>query len=274
MEIKENQIILIDKPKYWTSFDVVKKIKIGHKLKKIGHGGTLDPLATGLLVLATGKETKNLSGILAMPKTYQAEFILGATTPSLDTEFYPKELNDCEKINTDSILEVINEKFLGEISQRPPLFSAVKINGERAYKLARKGKNQESDNKPEEKPIKIYRFATNSFEYLDINDLYERHFDYNPYSKPFEDNIFEKKKRRLDDPDFWNDKEKIGKLVEERNFPGKVILLKAEITCSSGTYIRSLARDLGGSLQIHGYLLSLQRTSIGNYNLQNAQKII
>jgi tRNA pseudouridine55 synthase len=273
MEIKENQIILIDKPKYWTSFDVVKKIKIGHKLKKIGHGGTLDPLATGLLVLATGKETKNLSNILALSKTYQAEFILGATTPSLDTEFYPEKIEDCSAIGKETLLEKINSNFTGKINQKPPLFSAVKINGQRAYKLARIGKKENKD-EPKEKPVTIYDFTVISIEYLDSNNLLDKHFGYNVYSKPSEQNIYEKKKVRLNHPTFFNSEEKIENLAQRVSFPGKVILVKSQITCSSGTYIRSLAGDLGNSLQTSGYLLSLQRISIGDHTLQNAQKII
>lgn len=146
-QLKEASIILLDKPLNWTSFDAVKKLKyaiskqIGVKSRKfkIGHAGTLDPLATGLLILCTGKATKLIQGIQDAPKRYEGSFQLGATTPSYDLE---SEID--QTFNTDTISEEACRKaaqsFEGEIDQTPPIFSAIWVDGKRAYDLARKGK--------------------------------------------------------------------------------------------------------------------------------------
>ena len=133
------EMLLIDKPLTWTSFDVVKKIKYRFKIKKIGHAGTLDPLATGLLILCTGKMTKQIDRYQAQEKEYTGTLVLGKTTPSIDleTEFDSDQPTDHL---TDIDLENTRMKFLGEIQQVPPAHSAVQINGQRAYKLARQGK--------------------------------------------------------------------------------------------------------------------------------------
>ena len=146
----EGEVILIDKPLDWTSFDVVNKIKFALKKKfgqiKIGHAGTLDPRATGLLILCTGKKTKDIQQIQDADKTYTGSFFLGATTVCFDTE---KEVNKTFDISNITIEEVKNnaDTFLGEQQQFPPIFSAVKIEGKRAYDLARAGKEVEVKSK-------------------------------------------------------------------------------------------------------------------------------
>jgi tRNA pseudouridine55 synthase len=137
-----DQILLIDKPKTWSSFDVVKKARGILKIKKIGHAGTLDPLATGLLILCTGKMTKTIDSIQAQEKEYEVEFRLGATTPSYDAEFPPENFKDSTHV-THNMVEAAIQAFKGEISQLPPQFSAVKVDGQRAYAAARAGKTVE-----------------------------------------------------------------------------------------------------------------------------------
>jgi tRNA pseudouridine55 synthase len=137
-------VLLLDKPLYWTSFDVVKKIKalLRHRLKikkiKVGHAGTLDPLATGLLIICTGKKTKEIENYQNQEKEYTGTFFLGASTPSSDLETQPNEYYSTDHIDSELVQKAV-EKFKGEINQVPPLFSAKKIEGERAYFHARRG---------------------------------------------------------------------------------------------------------------------------------------
>lgn len=135
----EGKTILIDKSLDWSSFDVVKKLKFLIKCKKIGHAGTLDPLATGLLIICTGKNTKKINDIQNLSKTYTGNFTIGSTTPSHDLE---TEINMTKSIENISkkMIENVAQTFLGVQLQKPPKFSAVKVKGERAYKLARENK--------------------------------------------------------------------------------------------------------------------------------------
>ena len=133
-------LLLVDKPRQWTSFDVVKKLKKELKIKKMGHAGTLDPLATGLLLIATGKKTKELHAIQELDKSYQGIIEIGKTTPSFDLETPFDSESDWSYI-TDAAIQSARSNLLGEIIQVPPKYSAVKINGERAYKKARRNEN-------------------------------------------------------------------------------------------------------------------------------------
>lgn len=207
----EGEVYLMDKPLGWTSFQVVKKVKWMTKSKRVGHAGTLDPLATGLLVICTEKKTKTIAEIQAEVKEYTGTIRLGETTPSCDKETpvdrtYPTEHIDRTKVE-DALL-----KFTGTIRQTPPLHSAVKIDGQRAYKIARRGETAEL----KEREIQIHSFELTRFEMPEI--------------------------------DF-------------------------KVVCSKGTYIRSLARDLGTFLKSGGYLTALRRTRIGPYTIDNALTI-
>ena len=152
-ERPQGEIILIDKPYGWTSFQAVKKVKWLLKAKKVGHAGTLDPLATGLLILCTEKKTKEIESIQSQEKEYTGTITLGATTPSYDMETEPNEFFPIEHI-TPEIIESSRQQFLGEIDQIPPLFSAIKVDGKRAYKLARQG----SDHELKSRKVTIYEF--------------------------------------------------------------------------------------------------------------------
>lgn len=166
LDYLSGQVILIDKPVNWTSFDVVAKVRRLTKVKKVGHAGTLDPLATGLLIVCTGKKTKEISGYQNQRKKYTGVITLGKSSPSMDlaTEITEKALP--ENLTEEKILEV-RDKFLGKIEQVPPMFSAVKHKGKSLYKLARKG--QEVEREPRQ--VEIY-----SFEIININ-LPDIHFE-------------------------------------------------------------------------------------------------
>lgn len=202
------QILLIDKPLTWTSFDAVKKLKFGLKVKKIGHAGTLDPLATGLLVICTGKFTKKIEEIQNGEKEYVCKMFLGKSTASFDLETPIDKEMPIDHITESIIYEKVKD-FIGEISQIPPAHSAIRINGERAYKLARKGLEPE---------IKSRLVTVKS---IVINKI---------------------------------------ALPE----------LELTITCSKGTYIRSLVRDLGTALGSCAYMSYLRRTKIGPYTVEEA----
>ncbi|HHH52092.1 MAG TPA: tRNA pseudouridine(55) synthase TruB [Bacteroidetes bacterium] len=147
-DFQEGVTILVNKPLEWTSFDVVNKIrytlrkKLGVKKIKVGHAGTLDPLATGLLIIAIGKDTKQIINYQNLDKQYEGTMHLGATTVSFDAEFEPEEIFPIDHID-ENLLEKVRKQFIGVIEQVPPKFSAVKIDGKSAYKLARKGKEFE-----------------------------------------------------------------------------------------------------------------------------------
>ena len=205
------QTLLVDKDLDWTSFDVVKKIKNIIKCKKVGHAGTLDPLATGLLIICTGKNTKKINDIQNQDKVYTGEFILGKSTPSHDLETEFNSQKDIKNITSDRIEEV-SKRFVGEQLQRPPKFSSVKVNGKRAYEYARD--NEEV--KIKEKNINIYEFK-----------------------------------------------------ITEFNLPN----ISFKISCTKGTYIRSIARDFGEMLGCGAVLSKLRRTEIGNYNVEDAFKV-
>lgn len=137
-KFEDGQVILVDKPLHWTSFDVVRKIRNALRIKKVGHAGTLDPLATGLLIVCTGKFTKKINEFMTQEKTYTGSFTLGAITPTYDKESEPTEFKDISGI-TPGQLHNTTALFTGEISQVPPIYSAIKKDGVAAYELARRG---------------------------------------------------------------------------------------------------------------------------------------
>lgn len=136
---EEGRVLLIDKPLRWTSFDAVRKIRNLIRIKKVGHAGTLDPLATGLLIVCTGKFTKRINEFMAQEKEYTGSFTLGATTPTYDLESEPGNLKPVDNIKEEEIVAATS-KFTGEILQVPPAHSAIKQDGKRVYELARQGK--------------------------------------------------------------------------------------------------------------------------------------
>lgn len=157
--LESGDVILINKPLQWTSFDVVKKIRNTIKIKKVGHAGTLDPLATGLLIVCTGKLTKKINEYMAQEKEYRGTFTLGATTPTYDLESEPQNFQSIDAITSEKIIETA-KKFVGEIMQTPPIHSAIKQKGKPVYLLARKG----ADVKLEPRKIIIHQFEITNIE--------------------------------------------------------------------------------------------------------------
>lgn len=222
-DFQTGMILPINKPYTWTSFDVVKKVKnqIGKKLRqelnirlksfKVGHAGTLDPLAEGLVIVCTGKATKKISELMADEKEYVATIELGKTTPSYDLE------TDCDKtfpidhINETMVKDVL-KTFIGEQDQVPPVYSAKNVNGRRAYDYARKG---------EELVLKANKITISVIELLDY----------------------------------------------------KMPAIKIKVVCGKGTYIRTLAHDIGAKLNSGGHLVKLIRTRIGNYKIEDSLTI-
>jgi tRNA pseudouridine55 synthase len=170
MNFEEGKTLLVDKPYEWTSFDVVNKLrwKIKNKIKKkkikVGHAGTLDPLATGLLIICTGKHTKLIEGFINDKKTYTGTFLIGKTTPSYDLETDYDRVFDFSHI-TDEQIESVRKSFLGIQNQVPPIFSAKKVGGKKAYDFAREGKELEL--KPN--TIEIFKFNLNTNRFPEID---------------------------------------------------------------------------------------------------------
>tara|TARA_B110000977_G_scaffold180734_1_gene240689 strand:- start:387 stop:1079 length:693 start_codon:yes stop_codon:yes gene_type:complete len=213
-QFREGEVLLFNKPIHWTSFQLVNKVRwlikrdLEVKKIKVGHAGTLDPLANGLMILCTGKMTKEIDQYQAAEKEYVATLKLGATTPSYDGETAENYFFATQHIQEDLIQDIIPQ-FMGEIQQYPPIFSAIKVGGKKLYEIARKGKEVE---------IKPRSITIKELEILNI-DL--------PY-------------------------------------------VKLRIVCSKGTYIRSLAYDIGKALNSGAWLCKLQRTRIGKYELKTA----
>lgn len=136
----EGSVILVDKPLEWTSFDVVNKLRYALKIKKIGHAGTLDPLATGLLILCTGKMTKQIESYQAQEKEYTGTMVVGKTTPSFDLETAVDSETDISHLQNE-VIQSLTKQFSGVIDQTPPIYSAIKVKGKRAYESARKGED-------------------------------------------------------------------------------------------------------------------------------------
>jgi tRNA pseudouridine55 synthase len=242
-KFQNGQLILIDKPLKWTSFDVVKKIhyqlrkNLDIKKIKVGHAGTLDPLATGLLLVCTGKFTKKIDEIQVQTKEYTGVITMGATTPSFDLEKEVDEEFSTEHITEKMILETA-QSFIGEQQQTAPIHSAKKIDGKRAYEYARSG---------EEVEIKSNLINVKSFEILGIST-----------------NIYDLKAPLVIDENYKNERINLTSNYE------KGLHVKFKITCSKGTYIRSIARDFGLRLNSGAHLSELRRTKIGDFDVENA----
>ena len=217
MDFISGEVIVVDKPLGWTSFDAVKRVRgaiqrrLGMKRFKVGHAGTLDPLATGVLLVCTGRATKRISELQEGMKEYVAEVTFGATTPSFDLEKEIDATYPWEHITREKIEEVL-PRFTGHVMQVPPVFSAVKVDGKRAYSYARKGKEVEIKAKP-----------------LEIREM-----------------------------------EILGWEAPK---------LTVRVLCSKGTYIRSLARDLGTALDSGAHLTALKRTRVGDFSIADALDI-
>lgn len=207
-DFAEGETLLIDKPYQWTSFDAVRKVRNLVGIKKVGHAGTLDPLATGLLIVCTGKHTKRINTYQEQEKEYTGTLVLGATTPSYDLETEVVPGGSISGITADQV-QMAMQQFTGDILQVPPIFSAIKVDGKRAYEEARKGKEL----KMEARKVLVTQFVCQAYREGEVDFL---------------------------------------------------------VTCSKGTYIRSMAHDLGALLGCGGYLKALRRTKIGAFSVADA----
>jgi len=214
---RKGEVVVVDKPLHWTSFDVVNKLRYPLKKKynikrfKVGHAGTLDPLATGLLVICTGKMTKEINAFVLDSKEYTGVIQLGATTPSYDLETEIDATFPTDHIDQDLVNQVISQ-FSGTIKQVPPIYSAKKVDGKRAYDLARKGIEVEL----KENEITIIDLE------LNLTDNHQITF---------------------------------------------------KVNCGKGTYIRSLANDIGKALSSGGHLIELRRTRSGRFTTSDAKSV-
>ncbi len=217
VDFKEGYIAIIDKPLEWTSTDVVRKIKyalqhrLGYKKIKIGHAGTLDPLATGVLIVCIGKATKMVNELQAEEKEYIADIELGATTPSYDLEHPIDKRYPTEHITREMIEQALRD-LTGERLQAPPIYSAKKVEGVRAYEFARAGEE-----------VELKKALINIYE-MEILSL-------------------------------------------------EMPLLKVRVRCSKGTYIRSLAHEIGQALDSGAHLTGLRRTRSGGFTAENGWKL-
>ena len=163
-DLLEGQVLLVDKPMEWTSFQVIGKLRWIFKIKKIGHAGTLDPLATGLLIICTGKFTKRINEYMGMEKEYTGTITLGATTPTYDLESEPTDFKQFDPFTKEQLTEA-TKPFIGPIQQVPPAHSAIQVNGKRAYDLARQGKEV----KLEPRPVVIHSFEITGIDLPKVN---------------------------------------------------------------------------------------------------------
>jgi tRNA pseudouridine55 synthase len=212
-------LVLVDKPQGFTSHDVVAKVRKAVGTKKVGHAGTLDPLATGLLVLGIESGTKLLTFLVGADKTYLATIRLGVSTVSDDSESETLEIASADELEAITVerIELEIAKLTGEIWQRPSSVSAIKVDGKRAYDLVREGVEVE---------LKSRQVSVYAFELISSTKSVEGFID-----------------------------------------------LEVRVDCSSGTYIRALARDLGQGLGVGGHITSLRRTRVGSFDVEAANKI-
>ncbi|MBB6118625.1 tRNA pseudouridine(55) synthase TruB [Nocardiopsis algeriensis] len=215
----ESGVVVVDKPADWTSHDVVARMRRLAGTRRVGHAGTLDPMATGVLVLGLEKGTKLLGHLTLTEKSYDATIRLGLTTNTDDAEGEPGVRTDASGVSEEGV-HAAARKLTGRIDQVPPQVSAIKVNGVRAYKSARRGEEVEL----RARPVTIGEFTVHAVRRVEAED-------------------------------------------------GVFVDVDASVTCSSGTYIRSLARDMGADLGVGGHLTALRRTRVGPYDLSRARTL-
>src|SRR3989344_1227832 len=214
-KVEDKEIVLIDKPKGPTSFDMVSRLRRKLGIRKIGHAGTLDPLASGLLILGVGKGTKKLADLIKLPKTYEAEILLGVSTDTGDLEGKVLKEQEIETLDIKEVKRVI-KGLVGKLLLKVPAYSAIKVKGERLYKIAREGRKIDLPEKEMEVTKAVFKSCLKS----------EKHY-----------------------------------------------VLKVVLDVKSGTYVRSLAEEIGWRLTVPATLKNLKRTKIGRFNLKDAEKI-
>ncbi len=258
MAEKAGIVIAVDKPRQWSSFQVVNKLKwhikrtFGLKKFKIGHAGTLDPLASGLLLVCVGSATKQIEQLQAGIKEYSGTMVLGATTPCYDLEQAVDRLYPTRHI-TEELIEKTRQQFVGDIEQVPPMFSAVKIDGQRAYISARDGEAVAI----EPKTVTIYDFAITAFR-QGTQTQSEVAEPTTECARPLANDSPNSSRN----PQLYRN--------PQGEVPEGLPQIDFQITCSKGTYIRSIARDFGLALGSGAFLSDLRRECIGDYTLADA----
>lgn len=286
----EGEILAFDKPLTWTSFNLVKVVRnnlsrrLGVKKLKVGHAGTLDPLASGVMIICTGKATKQIDTLQAGTKEYIATLRLGCTTPSFDAEHPIDQTYPTEHITQDCVMEALSH-FKGSIWQVPPVYSACKVEGRRAFDYVRQG---------EEVELKAKELVIDEIELLDL------HLPQQGIISPAASEVARMARENVDIKDFSRRKQRVEDLgiiprkqvsesaegassAPEDTTPSAIAAadvnpetlsyLTIRVVCSKGTYIRALARDIGVALKSGAYLIGLRRTRVGEYRVDDCLKI-
>ncbi len=284
----EGEVLAFDKPLTWTSFNLVKVVRnnlsrrLGVKKLKVGHAGTLDPLASGVMIICTGKATKQIDQLQAGTKEYIATLRLGCTTPSFDAEHPIDQTYPTRHITRELVTEVL-QKFKGSIWQVPPVYSACKVEGRRAFDYVRQG---------EEVELKAKELVIDEIELLDLHlpeqGITSVNADEVARMAREDVNIkdFSRRKQRVEDLGIIPRKQtdasaeaeeaepsRPGAIAEADVNPETLSYLTIRVVCSKGTYIRALARDIGQALQSGAYLIGLRRTRVGQITADQCLKI-
>lgn len=287
----EGEVLAFDKPLTWTSFNLVKVVRnnlsrrLGVKKLKVGHAGTLDPMASGVMIICTGKATKMIDQLQAGTKEYIATLRLGCTTPSFDAEHPIDQTYPTQHITREGVLEALS-RFKGSIWQVPPVYSACKVEGRRAFDYVRQG---------EEVELKAKELVIDEIELLDL------HLPQQGITSPLAAEVARMAREGVDIKDFSRRKQRVEDLgiiprkqseqpqpvasaetaeparpkeiAEADVNPETLSYLTIRVVCSKGTYIRALARDIGQALNSGAYLIGLRRTRVGQFHVDDCLKI-
>lgn len=277
----EGEVLAFDKPLTWTSFNLVKVVRnnlsrrLGVKKLKVGHAGTLDPLASGVMIICTGKATKQIDVLQAGTKEYIATLRLGCTTPSFDAEHPIDQTFPTEHITRNSVIEALS-RFKGSIWQVPPVYSACKVEGRRAFDYVRQG---------EEVELKAKELVIDEIELLDL------HLPHQGIHSPQAAQVASMARENVDIKEFGRRRQRIEDLgiaprgnaeaevreqqqeAESDVSPDTLSYMTIRVVCSKGTYIRALARDIGQALQSGAYLIALRRTRVGQFHVDQCLQI-
>ncbi len=255
----EGEVLAFDKPLTWTSFNLVKVVRnnlsrrLGLKRLKVGHAGTLDPLASGVMILCTGKCTKLIDQLQAGTKEYVATLRLGCTTPSFDAEHPIDAIYPTSHITQAAVEEALS-RFRGSIWQVPPVYSACKVEGRRAFDYIRQGEDVE---------LKAKELVIDELELLDL------HLPEQGLISPHADEVAKMAREDIHIKDYGRDKETY-EIAEATNIDTEhLTYLQIRVVCSKGTYIRALARDIGQALGSGAYLIGLRRTRVGDIRVED-----
>lgn len=259
----EGEVLAFDKPLTWTSFNLVKVVRnnlsrrLGLKRLRVGHAGTLDPLASGVMILCTGKCTKQIDRLQAGTKEYIATMRLGCTTPSFDAEHPIDAHYPTQHITREAVAEAL-ARFRGSIWQVPPVYSACKVEGRRAFDYVRQG---------EEVELKAKELVIDELELLDL------HLPEQGVISPHAAEVAKMARADVNIKEYGRDKDSYEIADATDIDPDQLLYLQIRVVCSKGTYIRALARDIGQALQSGAYLIGLRRTRVGDIRVADCMTV-